>query len=398
MHLIPQGWDQDAHSLWVEGQREPAIVKVVEKLNATRPMPRGLFAQIGYYTYLVGNYEETVKFLTYCLQQLGPNSEIQKNLATALQKLRRHDEALTHLLASTDVPQDNPDVCDLACAIYTAKGDGENAKRYGEWSLLAKDRNAKVPAGLALVKPEARPSSHAAGVNVVAFSLWGQHPRYLRSALRNAMVMGDIYPAWHMRVYCGDDVPEDFRAELSRLGADVQVRSAKAPILQRLGWRFEVANDPSVNLFMVRDIDSVVNTREAHAVHAWQLSGKSFHIMRDWWSHTDTILAGMWGGVAGLLPNLNNAMQNYKPSQVETPNIDQWFLRDQIWPLIRDQALVHDRCFTVLNAVPFPGPALPFHSGHVGQDEIAVRAPYQDVVLAHYFEKFPYLKVKVVRA
>jgi hypothetical protein len=52
----------------------------------------------------------------------------------------------------------------------------------------------------------------------------------------------------------------------------------------------------------VRDADSVLNLRERLAVDDWLASGRWFHIMRDWWSHTDLVLAGMWGGVAGVLP------------------------------------------------------------------------------------------------
>ncbi len=31
------------------------------------------------------------------------------------------------------------------------------------------------------------------------------------------------------------------------------------------------------------------------------------------------------------------------PATMDTPNIDQIFLRDRVWPLIRGQCLVHDR-------------------------------------------------------
>ncbi len=390
MHMIPQGWDQDAHSLWVKGEGEPAIVWVVGKLNATNPMPRALFAQVGYYTYLIGNYFESARFLELSVQVNGPDSEIQKNLANALLKLKRYDEALASLFASCAEPENDPNVCDLACAIYAAKGDTENARKFGSWSLVAKDRNAKIPKDLKL---SARTAAQSQGADVVAFSLWGKNPRYLRGALRNAMLMGDIYPAWQMRVYAGNDVPEDLVAALRSLGAEVLARDEKAPTLARLGWRFEVANDPAVKRFLVRDIDSAVNVREAQAVHEWLSSGKAFHVMRDWWSHTDTMLAGMWGGQAGLLPDMQLAMQDYKPAFVETPNIDQWFLKDQIWPLIRDYTLVHDRCFNVLGAKPFPGPSLPFLGGHVGQDEIAVRKDYQDTILSPWIEKLPSLRV-----
>jgi tetratricopeptide (TPR) repeat protein len=392
-YAIPPGWDQDAHALWLAGEREPAVVKVVESLNSFNPMPRSLFAQIGYYTYLVGNYFEAARFLELSVQINGPDAEIQKNLANALLKLRRYDDALTHLFAAYPKPETNADVCDLACAIYAGKGDTVNAKKFGEWALLAKDRGAKTPQNLSLTGREKRAASYEQGSDIIAFSLWGKNPRYLRGAIRNALLLGDIYPGWRMRIYIGDDVPQELLTTLNALGVDLDLRDHTAPTLQRLGWRFEVANDVNVNRFMVRDIDSAINVREAQAVHEWLQSEKTFHVMRDWWSHTDTMLAGMWGGYAGVLPDLNEAMKNYTPSFVETPNIDQWFLKDQIWPLVRADTLVHDRCFDVLGAKKFPGPTLQWLGGHVGQDEIAVRRGYQDIVLAPFIEKLACLRL-----
>jgi tetratricopeptide (TPR) repeat protein len=392
-YAIPAGWDHDAHALWVAGEREPAVVKVVEKLNTLNPMPRSLFAQVGYYTYLVGNYFESARFLDLSVKINGPDQEIQKNLANALLKLRRYDDALKHLFSAHPTPQSNADVCDLACAIYAGKGDTENAKKFGEWALIAKDHKAMPPKGLSLTARAKRAESHRQGSDIIAFSLWGKNPRYLRGAIRNALLIGDIYPGWRMRIYVGDDVPQELLTTLNALGADIDLRDHKAPTLARLGWRFEVANDATVNRFMVRDIDSAINVREAQAVHEWLTSDKSFHVMRDWWSHTDTMLAGMWGGYAGLLPDLSTVMKNYKPSFVETPNIDQWFLKDQIWPLLRDHTLIHDRCFEVLGAKPFPGPTLQWLGGHVGQDEIAVRRDYQELILAPFIEKLACLRL-----
>jgi tetratricopeptide (TPR) repeat protein len=392
-YAIPPGWDQDAHALWLAGEREPAVVKVVEQLNTLNPMPRSLFAQVGYYTYLVGNYFESARFLELSVQINGPDSEIQKNLANALLKLRRYDDALAHLFAAHPQPETNADVCDLACAIYAGKGDTVNAKKFGEWALTSKDRGAKIPQGLSLIARDKRATSHEKGSDIIAFSLWGKNPRYLRGAIRNALLIGDIYPGWRMRIYIGDDVPQELLTTLNALGVDLDLRDHKGPTLQRLGWRFEVANDVNVNRFMVRDIDSAINVREAQAVHEWLQSGKSFHVMRDWWSHTDTMLAGMWGGYAGVLPDLRKAMESYRPSFVETPNIDQWFLKDQIWPLLRSDTLIHDRYFDVLGARKFPGPPLNWTGGHVGQDEIAVRRDYQDIVLSPFIEKLACLRL-----
>ncbi len=152
------------------------------------------------------------------------------------------------------------------------------------------------------------------------------------------------------------------------------------------------ANDPRVFRFLVRDVDSVLNAREAAAVEAWIDSGQPFHVMRDWWTHTDLILAGMWGGVAGVLPDIARLMKAYRPPNLETPNIDQWFLRDRIWPCLRGRVLVHDRCFAAPGRHPFPGPQAP-EGHHVGQCEFTARPARQAARIAPWIDSLPCLKL-----
>ena len=71
--------------------------------------------------------------------------------------------------------------------------------------------------------------------------------------------------------------------------------------------RFLVSDDPDVGYFLVRDCDSVVSAREAAAVAKWLGSGLPFHAMRDYYTHTDPLLAGMWGGIAGVFPDIKSA-------------------------------------------------------------------------------------------
>lgn len=141
---------------------------------------------------------------------------------------------------------------------------------------------------------------------------------------------------------------------------------------------------------MVRDCDSVINAREAAAVGEWLASGRAFHVIRDWWTHTDLMLAGMWGGISGLLPGLESLFEAYRARAVETPNWDQWFLRDCVWAYVRESCLVHDRLFRVPGSVPLPGP-VPRGNRHVGQDEYAVRRDEQEKDLADWIERLPCL-------
>jgi hypothetical protein len=169
--------------------------------------------------------------------------------------------------------------------------------------------------------------------------------RYLRGAIENALAMPLIYPGWEGIFFVDETVPEDVRLALTELGGQVRVQPPGQPQRQKLAWRFLVANEAGVGRFLVRDVDSVVNQRERAAVDEWIDSGRLFHVMRDWWTHTDLVLAGMWGGIAGLLPPIPALLESYRPPHMETPNIDQWFLRDILWPCLRQSCLIHDRCF-----------------------------------------------------
>ncbi len=91
--------------------------------------------------------------------------------------------------------------------------------------------------------------------------------------------------------------------------------------------------------------------------------------MRDWFTHTDLLLAGMWGGVGGILPPPAALLRGFKGWRVETNHIDQDFLSETVWPIVRHDVLIHDSVFTgCLGSVRFPpyGALLP--GAHIGQN------------------------------
>jgi hypothetical protein len=103
--------------------------------------------------------------------------------------------------------------------------------------------------------------------------------------------------------------------------------------------------------------------------------------MRDWWTHTDLLLAGMWGGIAGVLPNLKNLLDHYRPPTMDTATIDQQFLRERIWDGVRRSVLVHDRYYRSAHSQPWPDPT-PAGDCHVGQDEFHAQRARQQAWLA----------------
>ena len=247
----------------------------------------------------------------------------------------------------------------------------EKSRHYGELSLTQKDAQApKVDFPLPAERPKPIRYDQPKR-NVISFSLFGDNPRYLNGAVRNATLAPDIYPGWSCRFYCAQDVPQSTLAELRSLGADVKMRKSIKPF-DGLFWRFFVANDPGVDRFLVRDCDAVINTQERAAVDEWLESGKYFHLMRDYFCHTEVVLAGMWGGVGNVLPSMTDLFDQFKITKLVTNAIDQWFLREQVWPIIRQNCLIHDSVFRVFNARDFPPYARRGLGQHVGQNEAAL--------------------------
>jgi hypothetical protein len=144
---------------------------------------------------------------------------------------------------------------------------------------------------------------------------------------------------------------------------------AGQPPHRRLLWRFEVAADPTVRRFLCRDADSLLTVKERVAIDAWLASAYHFHAMRDWYTHTDLLLAGMWGGVGGILPPVATLLSAYQAWRVEHDHVDQDLLSETVWPILRGHVLIHDSVFApCLGSVPFPPyGALPAGM-HIGQN------------------------------
>ena len=189
--------------------------------------------------------------------------------------------------------------------------------------------------------------------NIIAFSLWGEDPVYVHGAIVNARIAPNLYYGWRTRFYCDRSVPPDALDELRRCGAEIVMVEDPQLLPVRHLWRFLVSDDPDVDWFVCRDTDSRLNAQELLAVEEWVHSGKAFHLMRDHVYHMELILAGMWGGMARVLPNMREMIlgnRDYAANRFS----DQAFLMEMVWPQIKEHVLIHDSYYRLHGARDFP--------------------------------------------
>jgi hypothetical protein len=243
----------------------------------------------------------------------------------------------------------------------------DEARAHGTLALVFKDRSAGATA--ADLGKVAVPSAGEwrRGQWVISYSLFGNRPRYLKGAIANVRAAHSVYPHWTCRFYVDNSVPSDVLKELASEGADVRVVEGLPRAKYGTLWRFLVADDPAAARYLVRDCDSVVSVRERLAVDDWIESGRHFHVMRDHFAHNELVLAGMWGGVAGALPSMGRAFTAYIEKRYLRPMADQEFLREVMWPTIRQSVLVHDSQFSFGERRDFPRRGRLPEGQHVGR-------------------------------
>lgn len=324
---------------------------------------------------LFGSHEPAlaIAVLREALQHFPAHPSLHENLAVCLVTSGQFDGAVTACRQALALGSASPNVHDCLCEALHRLGQTAAGIEAGRTALEAKHRRFGGRAPLACL-PSAPPppfDPDSPAENVISYCLWGNEPRYLVPLQENVRILPHLFPAWSIRVYYDASVDHHFVTDLGRRGVQLRqlILPAGQPGYRRLLWRFEVIRDPSVQRFLIRDSDAILTVKERVAVDAWLQSDRYFHAMRDWHTHTDLILAGMWGGVGNILPSPTDLFRASTPWRVENNHVDQDVLSDTVWPTIRHSLLIHDSVFTgTLGSVPFPPyGALPAGS-HVGQN------------------------------
>ncbi len=321
------------------------------------PRLQGEMAKLlGFFHLRRNQYDQAIVWSDRAAALLPQDRDSSYNAIFARFQSGRFEEVVTRAEAALETCGEYFEFCNILSTTLGALGRLVSAHEYGTRALNLKERSATAaPHSLAAVKVPRFDATRPAR-NIISFSLFGANPKYIDGALANAHAAPFLYPGWTGRFYVDDSVPAAVRQELVRAGAQVMRVGGLAREPYGTLWRFLVADDETVDRFILRDADSLLNTRERVAVDAWIESRRHFHVMRDHYDHSELVLAGMWGAVRGALPPMLQTIGAWFTAsrQIIGRTADQEFLREMLWPTIRQSVLTHDSQFAFGERRDFP--------------------------------------------
>jgi tetratricopeptide (TPR) repeat protein len=360
-----------AHAALKSGNLPEALRLQCDLVNGTRQAealePNDL-KFLGYLFFNVGDERQSMAAFDQYLALDPHDVQTLGNKAHLLIRARQPDAAIALLTRAIEIDPDNDKCVAMLGDAHTHLRQYDQARDFGLRALEMRSAARKSTNFDARAIPIPPFRANSPGHNVISISLWGNHERYLSAAILNVQLAPHIYPGWRCRFWVDGTVPERVLDELKQHGADLVVMQ-RANNYDGAFWRFLVADDPQVDRYLVRDADAVINVRERVAVDAWIASGRHFHMMRDWWTHCEPMLAGLWGGVGRALPPLAPRIEAFIARRpYMSRDMDQQFLRNEVWPYARESALVHDSIFQFGGAEDFPALGQRAPGLHVGQD------------------------------
>ena len=341
---------KQARELWSQGRKNEAfslLINVANDIDGNKK-PAWLYQLLAFYQY---NYNDLPSALSVIQSSLEfyPDDPALLEANLMLNSMLGHvNEAKSAFETLMQHNISNANIYDGASSIYKKLGELEKAKEYGLKSLAEKDRQVCEAADFKAIRKrsaKAHLKQRPDAQNYISFSLFGDRPKYLRGVFDNYLAIEKYFPGWQMVIFVDDTVPEDMLNEIKKLKIEVVHEPSGQSSMDKLVWRFKPLDWDKSGRVLIRDVDSVITKKEAELIDQWIESDELFHIIRDWYSHSELILAGLWGGVAGILPVLQELQGEYVEKEMSFSHYDQYLLRATVWPRIKKKVFVHDEVF-----------------------------------------------------
>ncbi len=395
-NFITKSLNLKAHDLFLKGNIQDAINIIL--IGFKNGVNIEQLRQVSYYYTFLKKFNEAILYLKIYLNFNNSNIETLCNISTCYNRIGNYHESIKYNYRAISIKKDCYRAFDGLCQAFYKLGKLEEARNAGNKSLLLKDIHFTSNKNMIRFPDDDEAKKILLSADkkkkVCSFSIFGKQPRYLRGAIYNVIVGKELFPEWTMRFYVDGTVPRELKEALRSLDAEVLEQKDGQSNYMKLCWRFLVASDPEVGRFMVRDCDAAFSLRESIVVDEWLESGKFFHIIRDHFMHSDLILAGLWGGVSGIFPNIQKMLEDYIiKNQVNSSHIDQLFLSQCIWPTIKKSCIIHDRCFDVFSPRRPPMKHFRTKNDHIGANRFASDKEWQEKSLAPWIQELPCLRI-----
>jgi len=173
---------------------------------------------------------------------------------------------------------------------------------------------------------------------IIAFSLFGNDPRYTANIEQVIHCYNQLFCDWKCRIYAAKDVDAKYIELLTALGCEIIIMEKTGIDARYTNWRF-LAIEEGAEAVIIRDLDSLPTKREKIMIGQWLASDKKFHIIRDHVNHNSFVMAGMWGIKKN---DIDIKKETKKHLMTNNYGIDQIFLGKVIYPLIKNDVMVHD--------------------------------------------------------
>ena len=180
-------------------------------------------------------------------------------------------------------------------------------------------------------------------MNIISFSVWGKATSYFYGLLDNCLIIKHKLPEFTCFVYHNNSLPKNIKDILQNLGNVRLITMNNTNDKRNTMWRFIPAFLKETNIFLSRDTDSRIETREIKAIKDWLKSDKNFHIIRNHPAHRRKILAGLWGCRNNILLPLLPDYFNYisKPYTANNWIVDEVFLEKIVYPYVMNLNTVY---------------------------------------------------------
>jgi len=227
---------------------------------------------------------------------------------------------------------------------------------------------------------------------IISYSLYGINTDlakcrgFYKGIFVNYEFAKKVYPGWIIRVYMPDNEPADLIKKLIEM-KEIELFLVDTNVCLR-ALRYLPNDDPSVDIWISRDLDSIVTFREKAAVDDWIVNypDKELHIMSDHQEHRWTIAGGMFGKKNSNDRSLRDFMtcfcaENPNEHAVDCVIAEKFFYRQD------NYVQHHGHGCKLQNSVPFPKHCMT-NCTFVG-DIVNIHAYYVALNLQTKYSPFP---------